>query len=98
MTSRLHHPATISVRPVRAISPGAGIHEGDHGRPGRPGTTRSLVPGTLLAGNHWRPILWSLPPLLIVLGIAVYPILRVLTESVHTQSGTGTAVWSQVLG
>ncbi|WP_051162126.1 2-aminoethylphosphonate ABC transporter permease subunit [Nocardia transvalensis] len=51
----------------------------------------------LLAGN-WRPIVWSLPPVVIVLGIAVYPIVRVLTESVRTPTGTGTAVWSEVLG
>nr|WP_246461038.1 2-aminoethylphosphonate ABC transporter permease subunit [Nocardia transvalensis] len=50
-----------------------------------------------MAGN-WRPIVWSLPPVVIVLGIAVYPIVRVLTESVRTPTGTGTAVWSEVLG
>ncbi len=33
-----------------------------------------------------------------MLGIAVYPIVRVLTESVRTPTGTGTAVWSEVLG
>ncbi|MFI5779953.1 2-aminoethylphosphonate ABC transporter permease subunit [Nocardia sp. NPDC051570] len=50
------------------------------------------------ARRHWRPILWSLPPLLVVALIAVYPIVRVLTESTTTASGRGTAVWSQVLG
>ncbi|RDI48949.1 2-aminoethylphosphonate ABC transporter permease subunit [Nocardia mexicana] len=56
-----------------------------------PGPTRPA------ARRNWRPILWSLPPLLIVLGIAVYPIVRVLTESTETPSGRGGAVWSQVL-
>ncbi|WP_280264527.1 2-aminoethylphosphonate ABC transporter permease subunit [Nocardia wallacei] len=50
------------------------------------------------AQRNWRPVLWSLPPLVIVVGIAVYPIVRVLAESTETPSGRGTAVWSQVLG
>ncbi|GAA5083423.1 2-aminoethylphosphonate ABC transporter permease subunit [Nocardia iowensis] len=41
---------------------------------------------------------WSLPPLLVVLFIAVYPIVRVLAESTVTPTGRGTSVWSQVLG
>lgn len=44
-----------------------------------------------------RPILWGLPPMLVVLVIAVYPILRVLTESTVTPDGRGTETWSQVL-
>ncbi|MFC9896145.1 2-aminoethylphosphonate ABC transporter permease subunit [Nocardia sp. NPDC127579] len=46
----------------------------------------------------WRPVLWTLPPVLIVLVIAGYPITRVLAESTVTPAGRGTAVWSQVLG
>ncbi|MEV0076967.1 2-aminoethylphosphonate ABC transporter permease subunit [Nocardia neocaledoniensis] len=48
--------------------------------------------------RSWLPILWTLPPVLVVLGIAGYPILRVLTESTRTPTGRGTAVWSEVLG
>ncbi|WP_026343484.1 2-aminoethylphosphonate ABC transporter permease subunit [Nocardia sp. BMG111209] len=44
-----------------------------------------------------RAVLWALPPLIVVLVIAVYPIVRVLTESTVTPDGRGTAVWSQVL-
>ncbi|MFD0364427.1 2-aminoethylphosphonate ABC transporter permease subunit [Nocardia sp. GCM10030253] len=46
----------------------------------------------------WRPVLWSLPPLVVVLVIAVYPIVRVLAESTVPPEGHGTAAWSQVLG
>ncbi|MFF3225593.1 2-aminoethylphosphonate ABC transporter permease subunit [Nocardia suismassiliense] len=48
--------------------------------------------------RNWKPVLWSLPPLLVVLFIAVYPIVRVLAESTVTPTGRGTSVWSQVLG
>ncbi|MFF3567081.1 2-aminoethylphosphonate ABC transporter permease subunit [Nocardia jiangxiensis] len=41
----------------------------------------------------WRPIAWSAPPLLVVLLFAVYPVVRVLTEST-AKSGS----WSAVLG
>ncbi|MEV6656108.1 2-aminoethylphosphonate ABC transporter permease subunit [Nocardia fluminea] len=49
-------------------------------------------------GRSWLPILWTLPPVLVVLGIAGYPILRVLTESTQTPTGRGTEVWTSVLG
>ncbi|MEU4649793.1 2-aminoethylphosphonate ABC transporter permease subunit [Nocardia fluminea] len=48
--------------------------------------------------RSWLPILWTLPPVLVVLGIAGYPILRVLTESTQTPIGRGTEVWASVLG
>lgn len=48
--------------------------------------------------RNWRPVLWTLPPVLIVLVVAVYPITRVLAESTVTPEGRGTAVWSGVLG
>ncbi|MGW5917865.1 2-aminoethylphosphonate ABC transporter permease subunit [Nocardia fluminea] len=48
--------------------------------------------------RSWLPILWNLPPVLVVLGIAGYPILRVLTESTQTPTGRGTEVWTSVLG
>nr|WP_252366959.1 2-aminoethylphosphonate ABC transporter permease subunit [Nocardia salmonicida] len=48
--------------------------------------------------RSWLPILWTLPPVLVVLGIAGYPILRVLTESTQTPTGRGTEVWTSVLG
>ncbi|GEM33595.1 2-aminoethylphosphonate ABC transporter permease [Nocardia neocaledoniensis NBRC 108232] len=48
--------------------------------------------------RSWLPILWTLPPVLVVLGIAGYPIVRVLTESTQTPTGRGTALWSDVLG
>ncbi|MFI6168297.1 2-aminoethylphosphonate ABC transporter permease subunit [Nocardia sp. NPDC051052] len=48
--------------------------------------------------RYWQPVLWSLPPLLVVLFIAVYPIVRVLAESTVTPTGRSTSVWTQVLG
>ncbi|MFI6221854.1 2-aminoethylphosphonate ABC transporter permease subunit [Nocardia salmonicida] len=48
--------------------------------------------------RSWLPILWTLPPVLVVLVIAGYPILRVLTESTQTPTGRGTEVWTSVLG
>ncbi|MGV9667871.1 2-aminoethylphosphonate ABC transporter permease subunit [Nocardia niigatensis] len=48
-------------------------------------------------GRSWRPVLWTLPPLLVVLLIAVYPIARVLLESTKTKSGRGWDTWSKVL-
>ncbi|MFJ2839002.1 2-aminoethylphosphonate ABC transporter permease subunit [Nocardia sp. NPDC087230] len=48
--------------------------------------------------RSWLPILWTLPPVLVVLGVAGYPILRVLTESTRTPAGRGTEVWTSVLG
>ncbi|MCU1640103.1 MAG: 2-aminoethylphosphonate transporter permease subunit [Nocardia sp.] len=45
-----------------------------------------------------RPILWTLPPVLVVLLIAVYPIVRVLWESTTTKDGSrGTGTWTGVL-
>ncbi|WP_433593575.1 2-aminoethylphosphonate ABC transporter permease subunit [Nocardia sp. CA-145437] len=49
------------------------------------------------AGRSWRPVLWTLPPVLVVLLIAVYPIVRVLLESTETKSGRGVGTWSKVL-
>ncbi|AYF77607.1 2-aminoethylphosphonate ABC transporter permease subunit [Nocardia yunnanensis] len=49
-------------------------------------------------GRSWRPVLWTLPPVLVVLLIAVYPIVRVLMESTKAKSGRGTDTWSRVLG
>ncbi|MFC9997473.1 2-aminoethylphosphonate ABC transporter permease subunit [Nocardia sp. NPDC127526] len=47
----------------------------------------------------WKPILWTLPPVLVVLLIAVYPIGRVLLESTRTKDGApGTGTWTSVLG
>ncbi|MFD6196775.1 2-aminoethylphosphonate ABC transporter permease subunit [Mycobacteriaceae bacterium NPDC060252] len=40
------------------------------------------------------PILWALPPLVVVLVIIVYPLLRVLSNSVE---GVGNSTWSTVL-
>ncbi|WP_278263891.1 2-aminoethylphosphonate ABC transporter permease subunit [Nocardia sp. AG03] len=50
------------------------------------------------AARTWLPVVWTLPPVLVVLGIAGYPILRVLTESVETPTGRGTEVWTSMLG
>ncbi|MQY18591.1 2-aminoethylphosphonate ABC transporter permease subunit [Nocardia macrotermitis] len=49
--------------------------------------------GSAATQRNWRPIAWSAPPLLVVLLFAVYPVVRVLTEST-AKSGA----WSQVLG
>ncbi|UFS96612.1 2-aminoethylphosphonate ABC transporter permease subunit [Nocardia huaxiensis] len=49
--------------------------------------------------RSWQPVLWTLPPVLVVVLIAVYPISRVLWESTETKSGgRGTETWTQVLG
>ncbi|GAA3724030.1 2-aminoethylphosphonate ABC transporter permease subunit [Gordonia hankookensis] len=45
--------------------------------------------------DRWRPVAWVAAPLLIVLVIAVYPLIRVLTESA---AGTGQSTWRAVLG
>ncbi|MBL1079027.1 2-aminoethylphosphonate ABC transporter permease subunit [Nocardia sp. 2] len=48
--------------------------------------------------RSWKPVLWTLPPVLVVVLIAVYPISRVLWESTETKSGgRGTETWSSVL-
>ncbi|MEV6275921.1 2-aminoethylphosphonate ABC transporter permease subunit [Nocardia sp. NPDC051832] len=49
------------------------------------------------ARRNWRPVLWTVPPVLIVLIIAVYPIGRVLAESTVTPTGRGTSTWTEVL-
>jgi 2-aminoethylphosphonate transport system permease protein len=43
---------------------------------------------------RWVGALWALPPLLIVLGVAVYPVARVLEQST---TGEDTSSWSGVL-
>ncbi|MFE3753335.1 2-aminoethylphosphonate ABC transporter permease subunit [Nocardia tengchongensis] len=48
-------------------------------------------------GRSWRPVLWALPPVLVVVLIAVYPIVRVLLESTKTKSGRGVGTWAGVL-
>lgn len=45
-----------------------------------------------------RSGLWVLPPLLLVVGFAVYPMARVLAESTVTDTGRGWSTWSEVLG
>jgi len=55
--------------------------------------TIAPAPDSPAPRRNWRPIAWSVPPLLVVLLIAVYPIVRVLTESAGTPGA-----WSQVLG
>ncbi|WP_067567983.1 2-aminoethylphosphonate ABC transporter permease subunit [Nocardia acidivorans] len=48
--------------------------------------------------RSWRPVLWTLPPVLVVLFLAVYPIVRVLWESTTTKAGgRGTSTWTRVL-
>ncbi|TQF67065.1 2-aminoethylphosphonate ABC transporter permease subunit [Rhodococcus spelaei] len=46
----------------------------------------------------WRRIAWAMPPLLLVLGFAVYPMGRVLAESTVTDDGRGLSTWADVLG
>ncbi|MFF0607132.1 2-aminoethylphosphonate ABC transporter permease subunit [Nocardia tengchongensis] len=48
-------------------------------------------------GRSWRPVVWALPPVLVVVLIAVYPIVRVLLESTKTKSGRGVGTWTGVL-
>ncbi|MFE3190133.1 2-aminoethylphosphonate ABC transporter permease subunit [Nocardia sp. NPDC059240] len=55
------------------------------------------VPENREPGRSWRPVLWTLPPVLTVLVIAVYPIMRVLLESTKTKDGRGGGNWSRVL-
>ncbi|MEV6065735.1 2-aminoethylphosphonate ABC transporter permease subunit [Nocardia sp. NPDC052001] len=58
----------------------------------------ATAPEELAPKRSWKPVLWTLPPVLVVLGIAVYPIVRVLLESTKTKAGgRGTATWSSVL-
>lgn len=46
-----------------------------------------------------RPILWLLPPLLIVIVVAVYPLVRVSLESTRgSGGGLGVDTWTSVLG
>ncbi|MFE3290923.1 2-aminoethylphosphonate ABC transporter permease subunit [Rhodococcus sp. NPDC059234] len=47
--------------------------------------------------TRWRRGLWVLPPLLLVLGFAVYPLGRVLAESTVTGNGRGLSTWTAVL-
>jgi 2-aminoethylphosphonate transport system permease protein len=47
--------------------------------------------------SRWRPVAWALPPLLLVLGFAVYPMARVLAESTVTDEGRGMSTWTEVL-
>ena len=45
------------------------------------------------------PVLWALPPLIIVLVAAVYPLIRVCLESVKLRDGgVGLGTWTSVLG
>jgi 2-aminoethylphosphonate transport system permease protein len=45
------------------------------------------------------PTLWALPPLIIVLVAAVYPLIRVCLESVKLRDGgLGLGTWTSVLG
>ncbi|CAM3261355.1 2-aminoethylphosphonate ABC transporter permease subunit [Prescottella defluvii] len=48
--------------------------------------------------SRWRSGLWVLPPLLLVIGFAVYPMARVLAESTVTDTGRGWSAWTDVLG
>lgn len=45
--------------------------------------------------TKWAGALWTLPPLILVLAFAVYPIAKVLAVSLD---GEGTSTWSAVLG
>jgi 2-aminoethylphosphonate transport system permease protein len=50
-------------------------------------------------GSRIRPLLWTLPPVLIVVVAAVYPLVRVCLESVKLRDGgTGLGTWTSVLG
>lgn len=44
--------------------------------------------------RNWRASAWVVPPLIVVLAIAVYPLIRVLTDST---TGTGQSTWGAVL-
>lgn len=44
--------------------------------------------------RQWSPIMWAAPPLVVVLIFIVYPLLRVLSNSVE---GTGQSTWRAVL-
>jgi 2-aminoethylphosphonate transport system permease protein len=63
-------------------------------RPAAPADSRPRRPRRAI-----RPILWLLPPLLIVLAVAVYPLLRVSLESTRGSGGfLGLDTWTSVLG
>lgn len=51
------------------------------------------------SGGHFRPVLWTLPPLLIVAVAVGYPLLRVGLESAKIRGGgSGADTWASVLG
>jgi 2-aminoethylphosphonate transport system permease protein len=54
--------------------------------------TAATAPAAPAPQRNWRPIAWSIPPIVVVLVIAVYPVVRVLNESTSTPGA-----WSQVL-
>jgi 2-aminoethylphosphonate transport system permease protein len=43
--------------------------------------------------RRWAPVWWTLPPLLVVLAVALYPLIRVCLESTR-----GVSTWPDVLG
>ncbi|MGO4200352.1 2-aminoethylphosphonate ABC transporter permease subunit [Rhodococcus sp. TAF43] len=54
-------------------------------------------PPTRPEPSRWRSGLWVLPPLLLVIGFAVYPMARVLAESTVTDTGRGWSAWTDML-
>lgn len=59
-----------------------------------PDTDVDADPAEARTPRNWRPALWVLPPVAVVVVIAVYPLIRVLTSSAQ---GTGNSTWSSVL-
>ncbi|TGD88123.1 2-aminoethylphosphonate ABC transporter permease subunit [Mycolicibacterium sp. CH28] len=51
------------------------------------------------SATRLRPALWTLPPVLVVLVAAVYPLVRVCLESARLRDGSfGLGTWTSVLG
>jgi 2-aminoethylphosphonate transport system permease protein len=51
------------------------------------------------SASRIRQVLWTVPPLLVVLVVAVYPLIRVCLESAKLRSGgLGLGTWTSVLG
>jgi len=64
-------------------------------RPAPPGDD---APARRRAPRNIRPVLWTIPPLIVVLVVAVYPLVRVCLESTKLRGGgVGWGTWTSVL-
>lgn len=65
----------------------------------RPAPPGGDVPARRAAPRNIKPMLWTIPPLFVVLVVAVYPLIRVCLESAKLRGGgLGWGNWTSVLG